>query len=149
MEKIKMNKAWFFLLFFVMALSTDVQAVNFSWPGKGEKASSSAGQAEKLWNEARRAYGSADYAKVIDLTTQSVEVDPKFAQSYMLRGKARKDMGDVDNAFKDLDLALSLDPKLGEAYFIRAQTHEIMGEMEKAAADYKKGCAEGYQLSCQ
>lgn len=105
-------------------------------------------KAEKLYREALSAYGSASYDKVIDLTTQAVSVDAKFAKGYALRGKAKKSMGDVDGAMADLSKAIELDPKLGEAWFVRAQVNEIMGRMKKASADYSKGCAAGYRDAC-
>lgn len=132
-----------FILFFVATLETDADAFKFTWPGKANK------KAESVYNEARRAYGSADYAKTIELTTRALQEDAKMAAAFALRGKARKDMGEVDAAFQDLNQAIEIDSKLAEAYFIRAQAHEIMGEMEKAGKDYQKGCALGYKLACE
>ncbi len=142
-----MKKTWYLIPLLLAFLSTDCWAFKFNWMGKSKNQATQ--KAEKLCNEASRAYGSADYAKVIELTTQAIKEDAKYAKSYMMRGRARKDMGDIDNAFKDLDQAITLDPKLGEAYFIRGQANEIMGEMDKAAEDYKNGCASGYKMACE
>ena len=106
-------------------------------------------KAQRLYKEARSAYGSASYSKVIDLTSKAIVEYEKFAIAFALRGKAQKDMGDIEKAFKDLNKAIKLDPKLGEAYYVRAQANEIMGEMDKAKADYKKGCSAGYRSACQ
>lgn len=125
----------------------DSEASGFKWFGQEEAAG--AKKAESLFREARSAYGSADYSRTIELTTKALEADKKHAQSYALRGKAKKDMGDVDGAIRDLNLAVGLDKSLGEAYFVRGQVREIMGEMDKAAADYKLGCAAGYRDACR
>lgn len=117
-------------------------------PAAAPAAGPAGGEAEKLFNEARKAYGSADYAKVIDLTTKAVGADPKSAKSYALRGKAKKDMGDVDNAIADATKAIQIDPKLGEAYAIRAQVHEINGEIKKAEADYAEACKNDFKDAC-
>ncbi|MFQ5432676.1 MAG: tetratricopeptide repeat protein [Nitrospinota bacterium] len=127
----------------IPVLTHDLYA--FKFPGLGGKGSE---KAQNLYRNARGAYGSADYSKAIDLTTKAIKENPKFAKAYALRGKANKDLGDVDKAFKDLNRAIELDSNLGEAYFIRAQTHEIMGDMDKAKADYKKGCKAGYKSAC-
>ena len=127
-------------------ISVQSNAFEFSWPG-GKKAVAGK-KAEGLYRQAKSAYGSADYAKVIKLTTQAVKADSDHAKAYALRGKAKKDMGDVDGAFADLNQAIKLDPELGEAYYIRAQANEIMGQMDKAGQDYKKACSIGYKSAC-
>jgi tetratricopeptide (TPR) repeat protein len=141
-----MKKGWLLVPICVAFLFSGSQAFGFNWPGKGKK--EEAGKAEKLCSEANRAYGSADYAKAIELATKAIQEDDGFAKAYLLRGKASKDMGNVDQAFKDLERAIELDPKLGEAFYIRGQAHEIMGEMEKSDKDYKKGCELGYRDAC-
>ena len=138
-------RIWIVLALFLVLAAGQSFAFDFPW-GKGGAASQ---KAEDLYREARSAYGSADYTKCIDLAGKAIKENPKLAKAYALRGKAYKDMGDVDSAFKDLDKAIKLDPKLGEAYFIRGQAREIMGEMDKARADYKKGCAAGYRDACR
>jgi len=136
--------ALFLSLVFLIATA---QAQGFDWSGKKKEMTSK--KAEELYYSARSAYGSADYTKAIDLASEAIKTDPNIAKAYALRGKAKKDMGDVDGAIRDLNRAIALDPKLGEAYFIRAQASEIMGEMDKAAADYKKGCEAGFRDACR
>lgn len=125
----------------------DSEASGFKWLGQEEAVG--AKKADDLFRQARSAYGSADYSKTIELTSQALKADKKHAKSYALRGKAKKDMGDVDGAIRDLNLAVALDKSLGEAYFIRGQVREIMGEMDRAAADYKLGCAAGFRDACR
>ena len=125
---------------------SDASAFSMKWGGKDEALAQK--KAEQLYRQAKSAYGSADYTKAIKLSTDALKVNSKHAKAWALRGKAKKDMGDVDGAMSDLNKALTIDSKLGEAYFNRAQVHEIMGEMNEAAADYKKGCASGYKTAC-
>ncbi len=126
---------------------TAINADAFKFPFGGEDGPSK--RAKRLYREGRSAYGSANYSKTVQLATDAIKEYPEYAKAYSLRGKAKKDLGDIDNAVKDVNKALKLDPKLGEAYNIRAQVSEIMGEMDKAAADYKKACASGYREACQ
>ena len=135
-------------VFCVVAAAGGAGAFEVSWPGaKGNGATGA--KAEQFYNQARGAYGSADYSKTIEYATQAIRADAAFARAYALRGKAYKDSGDVDAAIRDLDKAIRIDPKLGEAYYLRGQTSEIMGEMDKAKADYRKGCAAGYRDACR
>jgi len=99
--------------------------------------------------DARGAYGSADYSRAVALCDEVIKLDPKHAAAYALRGKAKKDLGDIDAATADLDKAIALDAKLGEAYFIRGQVSEIMGEMKKAQADYASACKAGFKEACK
>lgn len=134
-------------------LAPALGAEAFDFPGMGKKPATAAapagGEAERIYNEARKAYGSADYAKVIDLSSKAIVADPKSAKSYALRAKAKKDMGDVDNALADVNKAVQIDPKLGEAYSIRAQVNEIMGDMKKAEADYALACKNDFKEACK
>jgi tetratricopeptide (TPR) repeat protein len=128
----------------VAAVSTESQA--FKMPGSDGEPSK---KAQRLYRQALGALGSANYSKAIDLAGQSIKEDSKFAKAYALRGKALKNMGDMDNSLKDLNMAIKIDPNLGEAYFIRAQMSEIMGDMTSAKNDYKSSCEKGYKDACQ
>ncbi|VAX19980.1 hypothetical protein MNBD_NITROSPINAE04-2712 [hydrothermal vent metagenome] len=139
---------WILALALLITCASGASAFEFKWPGDKGKAAE-AKKAENVYREARSAYGSADYANTIKLSSKAIKLNPELAKAYGLRGKASKDMGDVDGAIKDLDHAIKLDPKLGEAYYTRAQTHEIMGDMKKAGADYKKGCSAGFRDACE
>lgn len=137
-----------------LLVSGQAGAFELKIPGFGGSKSSApaapaGGEAEKLYNEARKAYGSADYNKVIDLSGKAIAADPKSAKSYALRAKAKKDMGDVDAAIADANKAIQIDPGLGEAYSIRAQASEIMGDMKKAEADYQLACKNGHKEACK
>lgn len=139
---------WILTLFLLFACVSGASAFEFKWPGDKGKAAE-ARKAENLYREARSAYGSADYANTIKLSSKAIKQNPELAKAYALRGKARKDMGELGAAMKDLDHAIKLDPNLGEAYFVRAQANEIMGDMKKAGADYKKSCAAGFRDACE
>lgn len=141
------------LLAVLLVLTASSGAFAFKMPFFGGKKDAApapqGGKAQEFFSEARNAYGSANYSKVIEATTKAIQDSPKFADAYALRGKAHKDMGDLDSAMKDLNRAIELNPHLGEAYNVRAQANEINGEMKKAGEDYKKACAEGFKDACK
>ncbi|MBF0171112.1 MAG: tetratricopeptide repeat protein [Nitrospinae bacterium] len=138
-----------FLALFVTAAPTFHEARAQGWFGGGGKAAGGeAKQAETDLRNATSAYGSADYSKVIALTSEILKKNPRHAGAYSLRGKAYKDMGDVAKALADVNKAIELDATLGEAYFVRGQVNEINGEMAKAGQDYVKACKNGYKTAC-
>lgn len=135
----------------VFTLVSGASAFKMPWSDSkpAAPAAQQGGKAEQYYTEARRAYGSANYSQVIEFATKAIKESPKYAEAFSLRGKASKDMGDVDGAMRDLSHAIELNPHLGEAYYVRAQTNEINGEMKKAETDYKKACAEGVKEACK
>jgi len=106
-------------------------------------------KADGKFMDARAAYGSADYSRAVSLCDEVLKLDPKHAAAHALRGKAKKDLGDIDAATADLNKAIALDANLGEAYYIRGQVSEIMGEMKKAQADYASACKAGFKEACK
>ncbi len=146
-------RAVILVIVMVMTLASSASAFKLGGLFGGDEKKSSApaegSKANDYFIEARRAYGSASYPKVIEQTTLAIKESPKFAAAYALRGKANKDMGDVDSAMKDLNHAIELDPSQGEPYFIRAQAHEINGEMKEAKKDYADACKKGYKDACK
>ncbi|MDH5639098.1 MAG: hypothetical protein OEZ04_11470 [Nitrospinota bacterium] len=133
----------------VMALALLAADSHAKWPWSGGANADGGKKAEKMLRSAKGAYGSADYSKTVQLCDDILKTDPNNAAALALRGKAKKDLGDVDAATADLDQAIKLDPKLGEAYYIRAQVHEIMGEMDQAEAGYQKACKSGFKSACR
>ena len=138
-----------FSVIFVLTAMMMTAGASHAWaPWKGDSGPDKK-KLDRMFRQAKGAYGSADYATAIKHCDDVIKADPKYAEAYALRGKAKKDMGDVDAANKDLNKAIELDQALGEAYFVRGQVHEIMGDMDKAQADYKKACGAGFQDACK
>ena len=142
-----MRKSLLLIMVLLVAYPAGSSAFELKWFGKSKTGKKK--NAEKIYRQALSAYGTASYSKAIELSSKAVKQDAKFSKAYLLRGKARKDMGDIDAAIKDLNRAIELNKKLGEAYYVRGFTYEILGEMDKAKADYKKGCSAGYRDACQ
>ncbi|MDH5638857.1 MAG: tetratricopeptide repeat protein [Nitrospinota bacterium] len=136
-------------LAFALAAMMLTASVGHAWAPWKNNSAVSKKKLDRTYRKARGAYGSADYAKAVKYCDEVIKADPKYAPAYALRGKAKKDMGDVDAANNDLNKAIELDSKLGEAYYVRGQVHEIMGEMDKAEADYKKACGAGFREACK
>jgi tetratricopeptide (TPR) repeat protein len=53
-----------------------------------------------------------DYASAIRDEAQAIQLDPKLARAYFLRGAAFGGLGDSHNSLSDIVTALRLDPSL-------------------------------------
>jgi tetratricopeptide (TPR) repeat protein len=66
--------------------------------------------------------------------TNAIELDPKSAEAYDDRGKAR--VGDWDGAIADFTKAIELNPENPDAYMNRGQAKEAKGDQAGADADF-------------
>jgi tetratricopeptide (TPR) repeat protein len=78
-------------------------------------------------------YNEPDQA--IDLFSEAIERNPRFAHAYFARGFAQAGRGDFARAVADYTAAIERDPTLVGAYSNRAAAYEQLGETTKAAAD--------------
>ncbi len=62
-----------------------------------------------------------DYLGALDAFAKVLGLDPKRAEAYVGRAKARAGLSAARTAIQDLDRAIELDPKLGEAFAQRAR----------------------------
>jgi len=87
----------------------------------------------------------SDYAKAIPDLDMSVQLEPKQARTYYLRGMARYyqylsgsewiKKEDLDGAIADFTQALALDPSDAIARWLRAMAKETSGDRDGAIAD--------------
>ncbi len=81
-----------------IVVSSSAFAFELKMPKFGGGADSKQQKAQDLLDDAKRAYGSAQFPKAIALATSAIGESPKFALAYLVRGKAYKDVGNVDNS---------------------------------------------------
>ena len=68
-----------------------------------------------LLNLAATAQSLSKPTEVVEHCTASLKLQPKFARAYLMRGMAKRDLGDVDESRSDLTRALELEPGTNEA----------------------------------
>lgn len=99
-------------------------------------------EATSLCNEALRLHWG-EWDIVIEIASEAIRLDPKFAWPYSQRGAAYNELEMYREAERDLQKAIELDPDFGAAYtnlsisFIRSGHHD----------DAKKYLERAYELS--
>lgn len=94
-------------------------------------------EVERLLDSAITALQNADYAEVIALTTQALELDPRSDQAYLLRGVAYRQQEDNERALADFSRAIEVLPYGWTYYVFRAETHVLLGNDAQALVDYE------------
>jgi serine protease Do len=68
--------------------------------------------------------------------TKALNLNPKFAGAYALRGNIRYISQDYPGALSDFNQAVQFDPRLATAYLGRGLTQSALSQTEAAIADY-------------
>jgi tetratricopeptide (TPR) repeat protein len=76
-------------------------------------------------------------AAIADLD-RALKLNTEFAEAYNDRGRAKKEIGDVDGALADYDRALKVNPKYAPAYNNRAIIKMEKQNLNGALADYNR-----------
>ena len=68
--------------------------------------------------------------------TQTIKIDPNFAQAYNNRGNARYLLKDTQGAIDDYTQAIHIDPNYAKAYYNRGLARYLLGDKQSAIKDY-------------
>jgi tetratricopeptide (TPR) repeat protein len=82
-------------------------------------------------------YWGSDWGKVIDLTTEAVELEPDHPWPYSMRGAANSAQGKHEEALLDLNKAIELSPDFFPAFTNRGLTYMRMGDFENSEKDLR------------
>jgi tetratricopeptide (TPR) repeat protein len=88
-----------------------------------------------------RGFGYAlknDYDRAIADYDRSIEIDPKSAKAFDLRGNAYRDRHDEEHAIADYDQAIKLDPNTAVALRDRGLAYRAKHDYDHALADYNE-----------
>lgn len=89
---------------------------------------------EPVIAQARQELAAGRFDAAIATCKKAIEMEPKFAASYLVSGIAKDGKGEFDEAMKDLDLALAQGPRDATAVATRADTF-----YQKAMMFYRRG----------
>jgi len=93
---------------------------------------------ERLLEEARAQSQAQRYPQAVALCDRALELDPRSASAYTIRGRAKRKMGRHAEALSDLDRAVELDPRAQQAYANRGLVQRAIGRYPEAIADYDR-----------
>lgn len=92
-----------------------------------------------LVEEAYLAHRKGDFEKAIEAYTNVIQKrslsQRELAISFLLRGEARRDAGQLDEAVLDFTRALRQWPGYAQAHFFRGRIYERQGKLTEAYAD--------------
>jgi tetratricopeptide (TPR) repeat protein len=77
---------------------------------------------------------------------KALEIDPKDAHAYSIRGSVYTEKGQYDQAISDLNKALEISPNFGMAYYQRGRVYYLKGEYNKSWSDIKKAQDLGFEI---
>lgn len=133
---------YFFILIFLATV----------WPVNGQTRA----RALDYFNRAEERCGEADYAGAIANYTKAIEIDPRYAEAYDNRARARDakydfeiinaeykrtappTKADLNLALADFTKAIEIDPRYVLAYLDRGDLREKMQDLDGASADFTK-----------
>jgi len=76
--------------------------------------------------------------KAIALLTTSLQQLPQVGVTWLMRGVARREAGDLEGALEDINRAIEIDPTDADFYRERAEVYRALGRPEEAQADLEQ-----------
>ncbi len=81
-----------------------------------------------------------DYERVIELTTQIIDLDPAHGNAYSRKGLAHSGLGEYDRALENLNKAIVIHTDRSNYYMERSFVYEALENSELADKDRDKAC---------
>ncbi|MBP9093762.1 tetratricopeptide repeat protein [bacterium] len=79
-----------------------------------------------------------NHRKALPYLDRAIELDPKSAEAYYLRGHVYFSLEELDLAERDLNRSISLNPRLAVAYWQRARVYGEKGKIDLALSESAK-----------
>jgi tetratricopeptide (TPR) repeat protein len=79
-----------------------------------------------------------EYKVAIDMYTQVLNLNGRYADAYFRRGMCYFEMSDWENAFNEFTLTLDLKPRTGEVFYYRGITRLNKGDKVGACRDFER-----------
>jgi tetratricopeptide (TPR) repeat protein len=83
-------------------------------------------------------YLDGEYDQAFSELTKAIEIDPRLARAYVIRGVAYNDKDEFDLAIADFTKLIEITPTDAHAYVNRGMAYGNKGEYDLAVADYSK-----------
>lgn len=82
----------------------------------------------------QRIDAAANQSAILESLDRAIARNPRFAQSFLMRGRIRAGQGNLDSALADYQAAAESDPAYAQTYFHLAQVYLKMGKKDEAEA---------------
>ncbi len=92
---------------------------------------------DELVEQGQRALLQRKFREAAELATKAIEQKPDLPAAFVLRGRARQRLGQLDEAIGDLTQAVKLKPS-AEAHLIRGECHSALDRHKNAIADFDR-----------
>ncbi|MEX0877158.1 MAG: tetratricopeptide repeat protein [Phycisphaerales bacterium] len=92
------------------------------------------------WELARQAFLAGDLEKALDKVETSLSINDTVVKSHVLKGRILIEMGDLSNALKTLNTAVTLDPYDSDGHYYLGVIHERINQPELAQASFEQAC---------
>jgi lipoprotein NlpI len=92
--------------------------------------------ADDLLQKAKAAWEKKQPDEAIKLAGKAIDLDPKNAEAYLLRGVMYEALDKHAEAIADFDQSLKLDPKAADAYEHRGSEQFKLGKIAESIADF-------------
>lgn len=79
-----------------------------------------------------------DYEKAIEYADKGIEINPKSAHLFYIRGRSKGDLDMFEEGIEDLNKALEIKPDYADAFVERGYIKQKRGDIKGAGEDYKK-----------
>jgi len=93
---------------------------------------------EELLTRTREYMDQGDYSHALPLLDRLIENNSKNQMAYNMRGIARLELGQTDNAISDFDFCVVLDSNDYRAYYNRGNAYYQIERFKEAVYDYDK-----------
>ena len=93
-------------------------------------------EAAKHLNIATQFLKKGEYHQAIKQLTQAIEIEPRYAQAYIQRGRANYHLTRYNEAIEDYTKTLSFKRYVADAHAGRGDVYHVLGDMPRAISDY-------------
>lgn len=104
----------------------------------GQGTSNLQNSTERLHNEQAKIAEMVSYLQEIETYTQTVRINPNYAEAYYNRGIIYQRLGDKQGAIGDFTEAIRISPSYAKSYHARGLIRAELGDKKRAVADLRK-----------
>lgn len=134
---------------------TDPDAIGLSHPGRMDAFIEMIGAGDTsihhLYSQSGgdKYWTDHDYAGAVVAYTKAIEADSSFAEDYLYRAFAEKELKDYNGAIADLTKAIALNPPDGGTYYHRGMIKLLIKQEKDGCKDLRKAKDMGWVIAVE